>query len=191
MIVRVTCNNDDKGWGCCYRSGQMLVANSIGAILNIIPTPKNTQAFGRHTGPNSIAHLLSDQSKDIAVVRSGSVIPPSRLLLVPMRLGMNCIEARYIDIMEKMITKPSFSGAIIGEGNSSYYAHAWNKQTREFICVDPHCIKDDNIDKIEIAQCIRICMFSMAPSMCLAFLDSNNSCRKSLQKYFDILPLAN
>ena len=181
--IRVTYQPYDIGWGCTYRSGQMLVLNTIGGTCPGPPLRK----FALWAGPVEVAHWL--QSCDPEHIGLGLSLDWD-LCLIPMRLGMDAIESRYLSILRKLILHSKCSGAICGVDRRSYYLHRLKKGTDVAYCVDPHLVRLQNIDRVSVDEMIQIGLSSLAPSLCLGFSSlSNEEEKEDLQSELNKLPI--
>ena len=175
MYIRITYQPSDAGWSCTYRSAQMLTANALGH-MGVSPPAINEAGFGEWIGPVFAAHLARKRvgSHEIRIVDSQTTLREieaceARLLLVPMRCGVDAMDPTYAKTVTRLANFPGFCGAVGGVGRRSYFVA---KITREGValCIDPHRVRLRNVDVVSESDLIRIPLRRFAPTICLGFL---------------------
>lgn len=184
--VRITYTPTDAGWGCTHRAGQMLVANALGGD-GVPPPAVGETGFGRWAGPAEVAHRIARRDDRVRVVGvSRPVAAGARLHLVPVRLGADAVERAYLRRFTELAHFPGFAGAIVGVGRRSYYMR--RMEGGAALCVDPHLVRLRNRDTVD--ELDGVAAASLAPSMCLGFVDVPEHLLAPLQYHLSLLPLA-
>ena len=204
----------DVGWGCTYRSGQMMLANAfwkhgrmdVASVLtlfqdifsapfslcNIVPT------FGKWGSPSTVACRMArvrPSPVPIRLVGNGSACNTNgntaEILLVPIRLGKDCIESTYIPRLQELLDFPGCIGCICGRGNQSFYAV---QQDRQIKYLDPHFMCDEGIlphrPETHVTSRVHdICLTNLDPCLTLGFYVDCAELKHVLDVHLQLVPM--
>ena len=184
--VRITYTPADAGWGCTHRAGQMLVANALGGD-GVPPPALGEPGFGRWAGPAEVAHRIARRDGRVRVVGASRPLAAgaARLHLVPVRLGADAIEPAYLRRVAELAHFPGFAGAVVGVGRRSYYMR--RLESGRALCVDPHLVRLRNRDEVDGFDELEAA--TLAPSLCLGFVDVPPHLVAPLRYHLTLLPL--
>lgn len=183
MLIRYTYECYDAGWGCTYRAGQMLVANSVGGRPR--PPPVwGDPGFGARRGHVHVAHYLASEHPHVCVWPSVA----ARLVLVPIRAGVARVEPRYWPRLLELFACPYFIGATVGLGSGSLYMH--RADDRRAYCLDPHTIGLRARGTVSEAALWSVALDRLSPSMCLGFMAVPADLWNGIRAVLDRLPIA-
>lgn len=197
--------NNDIGWGCMIRTGQMMLCKVLKeyysdaevwfydtpeayfSIHNITSCGKKYHIpVGNWFNPSGLAytlkHLVNENehiNKKLKIVlgRDGYLYENeiedniSTLILIPIMLGINKINSKYIQSLLNCFEIKYSVGIIGGKPRKSFYFIG--KKEDNIFFLDPHIVKPAiiyNTDKLDSESIKYIDIFDIDPCMLLCFL---------------------